>query len=151
MHIFAIVWLIYQTFFKADQQKSWFVTVISTAAKHACMQSRPAIVSDDTFVTFQPLREFPFLQKRKVIQVFPQMSTILLFTLVLMPYPVKTFCADIQFSRDSIHKFNDWMKIRESSGLWAVLNQNRSVNPRIIIYLVINSSCSLCTRSLKGS
>ena len=61
--------------------------------------------------------EFPLLEKRG-IHFLPKMCTAprLLFFSAPTPYPVE-FCAGVQFSRDSIHLFDDQIKIRENREL----------------------------------
>lgn len=66
---------------------------------------------------------FPFLV-RWGIHFFPKISKALLF--LRSPPPTLSsllFGADIQFSHDSIHAFNDWIKLWENSGLWKVQDQ----------------------------
>lgn len=100
--------------------------MITSASRKAYMYLDVITISrcqgDDTFVAFQAMGIFRFWRNGKFLFSKDVYSQPLYFSQFPIPSQLNLlFCAGVQFSRDYIRAFNDWMiKIRENRGLWTV-------------------------------
>ena len=89
-------------------------------AKRGWTQLWSSVVKVMTLVPFQPIGISPFWRKGKFSFFQKSVQSLYFSHSSVPPIPSLPFCAGLQFSRDSIHSFNDRTKILENRALWTV-------------------------------